>query len=223
MIWLTWRQFRTQAVVAFVALAALAIYLVILGYQMRHAYTTDIVGCRPADCTGARRDFEEAYGARVASIGVLALPGFPGGQVPVVPLEDVVVPGLVVGESRALREPVQSGREHSVMQLRLPQDQLCGAGGFQQFRSHGSLMRATVVELHDDGLGQFSSTALATESAQLGQRTAAQCFLTQGIRTRRVCEGCGSQRHGGAFVGPVLLPETAVEWRPEKATPVPNR
>lgn len=88
--------------------------------------------------------------------------------------------------------------------------------GFQQFRSHGSLMRATVVELHDDGLGQFSSTALATESAQLGQRTAAQCFLTQGIRTRRVCEGCGSQRHGGAFVGPVLLPETAVDGGLEK-------
>ncbi|MFG2331496.1 transporter [Streptomyces sp. NPDC048604] len=73
MIWLTWRQFRTQAVVAFVALAALAIYLVILGYQMRHAYSTDIVGCRPADCTGARRAFEEAYGAQVASVGALLL------------------------------------------------------------------------------------------------------------------------------------------------------
>ena len=73
MIWLTWRQFRTQAVVAVVALAALAIYLVILGYQMRHAYTTDIVGCLPADCTGVRRDFENAYGAQVALIGSLLL------------------------------------------------------------------------------------------------------------------------------------------------------
>ncbi|MFG2335143.1 ABC transporter permease subunit [Streptomyces yangpuensis] len=73
MIWLTWRQFRTQAVVAFVALAALAIYLVILGVRMRHAYTTDIVGCRPADCTGSRRAFEEAYGPQVESIGALLL------------------------------------------------------------------------------------------------------------------------------------------------------
>jgi ABC-type transport system involved in multi-copper enzyme maturation permease subunit len=73
MIWLTWRQFRMQAVVALAALAALAIYLVILGTQMRHAYTTDIVGCQPADCTGARRDFEEAYEAQVALTGALLL------------------------------------------------------------------------------------------------------------------------------------------------------
>lgn len=73
MIWLTWRQFRTQAVVAFAALGVLAIYLVILGNQMRHAYTTDIVGCLPADCTGARRDFAKAYGTQVALIGALLL------------------------------------------------------------------------------------------------------------------------------------------------------
>jgi ABC-type transport system involved in multi-copper enzyme maturation permease subunit len=73
MIWLTWRQFRTQALVALGALAALAIYLVILGDQMRHAYTTDIVGCRPADCTVARRDFADAYRTQVALIGALLL------------------------------------------------------------------------------------------------------------------------------------------------------
>ncbi len=73
MIWLTWRQFRTQAVVALAALAVLAIYLVILGYQMRHAYTTDIVDCPPADCIGARREFENAYEAPVFLIGALLL------------------------------------------------------------------------------------------------------------------------------------------------------
>ena len=73
MIWLTWRQFRMQAVVTLLALAALAIYLVILGTQMRHAYSTDIVGCQPADCTGARRDFEKAYQVPVALIGALLL------------------------------------------------------------------------------------------------------------------------------------------------------
>ena len=73
MIWLTWRQFRTQALVALAALAALAIYLVILGYQLRHAYTTDIVGCQPDACTSARRDFADAYGTQVALIGALLL------------------------------------------------------------------------------------------------------------------------------------------------------
>jgi hypothetical protein len=73
MIWLTWRQFRTQAMVAFAALAVLAIYLVILGYQMRHAYDTDIAGCQPADCVGARRDFNQAYHLPVALIGGLLL------------------------------------------------------------------------------------------------------------------------------------------------------
>jgi ABC-type transport system involved in multi-copper enzyme maturation permease subunit len=73
MIWLTWRQFRTQAVVALAALAALAIYLVLLGHQMRNAYSTDIIGCQPADCAGARHDFEEAYGTQVALIGALLL------------------------------------------------------------------------------------------------------------------------------------------------------
>ena len=50
MIWLTWRQFRTQAVVAGAALTLLAIYLVILGLRMRHAYTSDILGCVPTNC-----------------------------------------------------------------------------------------------------------------------------------------------------------------------------
>ncbi|HEX6354457.1 ABC transporter permease subunit [Actinophytocola sp.] len=73
MIWLTWRQFRTQAVVALAALAALATYLVILGYQMRNAYATDIVGCQPADCVSARRDFADAYEVQVALIGALLI------------------------------------------------------------------------------------------------------------------------------------------------------
>ncbi|NUR46738.1 MAG: hypothetical protein HOV71_01260 [Hamadaea sp.] len=73
MIWLTWRQFRTQAMVAAGALAVLAIYLVILGNQMRQAYADDIVGCLADACTAARRDFEEAYGVPVALAGALLL------------------------------------------------------------------------------------------------------------------------------------------------------
>jgi ABC-type transport system involved in multi-copper enzyme maturation permease subunit len=73
MIWLTWRQFRTQVVVALAVLGGLALYLVILGNRMRDAYTTDIVGCQPAGCAAARRAFEEAYGTPVALIGALLL------------------------------------------------------------------------------------------------------------------------------------------------------
>jgi ABC-type transport system involved in multi-copper enzyme maturation permease subunit len=77
MTWLTWRQFRTQAVVAVAALAALAIYLVVLGYQIRHAYTTDIVGCQPNDCSAARHAFEDTYGDHIPLVGALLL-GVPG-------------------------------------------------------------------------------------------------------------------------------------------------
>src|SRR5205085_3023219 len=43
MIWLTWRQFRMQAVVTAAAIVALAAYLLFLGFSTRHAYNTDIV------------------------------------------------------------------------------------------------------------------------------------------------------------------------------------
>jgi ABC-type transport system involved in multi-copper enzyme maturation permease subunit len=42
MIWLTWRQFRAQSVLALAALAAAAIYLVYLGLTIRHAHGTGI-------------------------------------------------------------------------------------------------------------------------------------------------------------------------------------
>ncbi|SHN13081.1 ABC transporter permease subunit [Cryptosporangium aurantiacum] len=73
MIWLTWRQFRIQAIVASAALIALAIYLVLLGRQMGQAYTNDIVGCLPSDCASARRGFDNTYGVQVALIGALLL------------------------------------------------------------------------------------------------------------------------------------------------------
>ena len=45
MIWLTWRQFRTQAIVALVALVVVGGALVALGLWMRHAYDTGIATC----------------------------------------------------------------------------------------------------------------------------------------------------------------------------------
>lgn len=49
MIWLTWRQFRSQFLTALAILAALAIFLLYLGLATRHSYDTDILGCLPAD------------------------------------------------------------------------------------------------------------------------------------------------------------------------------
>ena len=47
MMWLTWRQFRMQAVVIAAILAAFAAYLLITGTQLRNLYTSDLVSCRP--------------------------------------------------------------------------------------------------------------------------------------------------------------------------------
>jgi ABC-type transport system involved in multi-copper enzyme maturation permease subunit len=42
MIWLTWRQFRTQSVLALAALAVAASYLVYLGLTIRHSYDAGV-------------------------------------------------------------------------------------------------------------------------------------------------------------------------------------
>lgn len=69
MIWLTWRQFRTQALVAGSALAAVAVYLVILGSRIRGADLT----CAPSDCIVVRHDFDDAYTGQLQMIGVLLI------------------------------------------------------------------------------------------------------------------------------------------------------
>ena len=46
MIWLTWRQSRTQTLIALAVLAALAIYLLILGNGIHDFYDSRIVGCK---------------------------------------------------------------------------------------------------------------------------------------------------------------------------------
>jgi ABC-type transport system involved in multi-copper enzyme maturation permease subunit len=79
MIWLTWRQFRTQAMVAAVALAVVAIYLVYLGSRIRGDYV-GVLGCLPSDCAIARHTFDDAYGDQLTIIGLLlvATPGLIG-------------------------------------------------------------------------------------------------------------------------------------------------
>jgi ABC-type transport system involved in multi-copper enzyme maturation permease subunit len=74
MIWLTWRQFRVQALTALGTLAVLAIYLFILGRAIRHSYNTLIVGCSATDsCSTAQRQIEHTYGAQFLLISVLLI------------------------------------------------------------------------------------------------------------------------------------------------------
>jgi ABC-type transport system involved in multi-copper enzyme maturation permease subunit len=60
MTWLTWRQFRTQAVVAAALLAVIAVFLAVTGIQLAHQYdTTGLPGCRAiGDCAALASRFE---------------------------------------------------------------------------------------------------------------------------------------------------------------------
>jgi hypothetical protein len=62
MIWLTWRQFRTQAVTALALLAAAAIYFLISGLQQHHAYSADLTSCTPLhSCDSVLNEFRQHY------------------------------------------------------------------------------------------------------------------------------------------------------------------
>jgi ABC-type transport system involved in multi-copper enzyme maturation permease subunit len=74
MIWLTWRQFRTQTIAALVLLAAAAVYLLITGTQMRHAYNADLAGC-PAlsDCPGVFNGLQDQYNGPLDLVELIVL------------------------------------------------------------------------------------------------------------------------------------------------------
>ncbi len=57
MIWLTWRQFRPQAVVAAAALAAIAIALAVTGPHLASLYTTSGLASCHADCDTQAANF----------------------------------------------------------------------------------------------------------------------------------------------------------------------
>ena len=58
MIRLTWRQFRTSAVVALVALLAVAAFAALTGPDLAHLYATTMAACRPTgDCSAAAEAF----------------------------------------------------------------------------------------------------------------------------------------------------------------------
>ncbi|WP_305784372.1 transmembrane transport protein [Symbioplanes lichenis] len=72
MIWLTWRQFRAQALVAALAVAAVAAFLIYLGVRMRSDYA-GVLGCTPSECAAARISFGNTYSRQLTLAGVLVL------------------------------------------------------------------------------------------------------------------------------------------------------
>lgn len=69
MIWTTWRQFRTQAVLGINTLALLAAYTVFLGEQIRHTYNTDAARCAKGSCAGVMSEFTSQYNTQVEILG----------------------------------------------------------------------------------------------------------------------------------------------------------
>jgi hypothetical protein len=81
MIWLTWRQFRAQALTALAILTVVAFYFLITGLQMHHAYSTDLAACTPHhDCSGVLSRFGQSYNGELnlAQLLVVAVPGLIG-------------------------------------------------------------------------------------------------------------------------------------------------
>ncbi len=81
MIWLTWRQFRAQALATLVILAAAVIYFLITGLQMHHSYALDLAGCTPQnDCANVLNDLQQHYNVafNLTQVLVVAAPALIG-------------------------------------------------------------------------------------------------------------------------------------------------
>lgn len=81
MIWLTWRQFRTQAQVALVAVLLLGTYLVLLGLQIRSRHHSVLAQCRShGNCPGLLASFTSEFQLQVSLLGyvLLIVPGVLG-------------------------------------------------------------------------------------------------------------------------------------------------
>jgi len=75
MIWLSWRQFRTQALVAACVLVVLAVVLLISGLSLAHLYATSgLPGCRSRnDCPVKLMDFTAQLGGAYRAVFELTL------------------------------------------------------------------------------------------------------------------------------------------------------
>ncbi|MGW3285358.1 ABC transporter permease subunit [Streptomyces sp. NPDC001002] len=80
MTWLTWRQFRTQALVGLGALVAVAIYMVVIGLQSRDRYDQLHAQCDGGGCSKILSSLTDDYGLAYDFAGYLliAVPGIIG-------------------------------------------------------------------------------------------------------------------------------------------------
>ncbi|GAB7187063.1 hypothetical protein ATKI12_6894 [Kitasatospora sp. Ki12] len=81
MIWMTWRQFRTQAIAGAIALAAAAIYLLVLGLNIRGDYDRSLAGCIATGCApGLVTGFTDKYSTVVmlTDLALMTVPGLLG-------------------------------------------------------------------------------------------------------------------------------------------------
>src|SRR5438046_3122115 len=81
MTWTTFRQFRTQATIGVIALAAAAIYLTVLGLSIRSSFDGTLAGCMANGCTPAAiEDFTGKYDmiVSITDILLMAVPGVLG-------------------------------------------------------------------------------------------------------------------------------------------------
>ena len=70
MTWLAWRQLRAQLLVTGVALAALAVYLLVLGAQLRDGHHDAVASCGDA-CGSALQGFQSRYQGRLQLLDAL--------------------------------------------------------------------------------------------------------------------------------------------------------
>jgi len=75
MIWVSWRQFRTQAAVALLGLAALAVLVLITGVHLVHLYDTTVRPCAKTlgNCGDVDAQFLRTYQFLQVALPVLVL------------------------------------------------------------------------------------------------------------------------------------------------------
>jgi|GEM_PF-5148053 len=81
MIWLAWRQARTQVLIALGGLALLAVILLLTGPNLAHLYNTTVATCTAHhDCVNARAALLQTDTDLQTALGVLLLvvPGIIG-------------------------------------------------------------------------------------------------------------------------------------------------
>ena len=62
MIWLTYRQFRAQAITALAVLGVAVVYLIVTGLSMHHTYAVDLAACAPQhNCDNVLEEFRGTY------------------------------------------------------------------------------------------------------------------------------------------------------------------